>query len=111
VNALVHIRTTIAQYEDTIVGIGGMAQRGQHDATGDDSAHNQRVDAVRSEDHIEIRIHEGADPALGDDYLIRRWRDTGMNVRGYAHPRFERAEDLVVRANFGKSGPECDRSL
>ena len=53
-----------------------MTQRRQHDAAGDHSAQDKCVDAVGPEDHIEIRAHEGADPALGDDDLTRIWRDT-----------------------------------
>jgi hypothetical protein len=49
--------------------------------------------------------------ALGDDYLTRSWRDTRMNLCGYSARRFERAEDLVVRADFRKAGPEGDHNI
>jgi hypothetical protein len=90
---LVAIRAAIADDQQSIVRIGGMAQRREHDAAGDDPRQDQGLDAVGAQYQVEIGPGEGAHPMLGDDDFLGQRRDSRMDLRAFG-PRSECARGL-----------------
>jgi|SRR5277367_4991535 hypothetical protein len=74
---LVAIRAAIADHQQSVVSVGGMAQRREYDTAGDDPRQDQSLDAVGTQYQVEIGRGEGAHPMLGDDDFLGQRRDSG----------------------------------
>ena len=110
---LITIRAAIADDNEAVIGIGGMAHRGKHDAAGRDTGQDQSLAAMGFEDHIEVGSRKSADPVLCHDHLIGLGRDGRMNRRpfvssGKTARGFQPAEQRVSRADLGIARPEAD---
>src|SRR3984893_5838547 len=81
VRFLVAVRAAIADDQQPVVRIGGMAQGREYDAAGGDPRQDQGLDAVGAQYQVEIGPGEGAHPMLGDDDFLGQRRDGGMNLR------------------------------
>src|SRR5437667_4010266 len=71
----VAVETGVGQYHQSVVEVGGLAQRREHDTAGGDAGENERVDVGRAEHDVEIAAGERADPAFGDENVAGGRRD------------------------------------
>ena len=80
---LVAIGAAIADDQQSVVRVGGMAQGREYDAAGDDARQDQGLDAVGAQHHVEIGPCEGAHPMLGHDDFLGQRRDSWMDLRAF----------------------------
>src|ERR1700675_633808 len=110
---LVAVRAAIADDQQSVVRVGGMAQGREYDAAGDDPRQDEGLDAVGAQHQVEIGPGEGAHPMLGDDDLLRQRRDGGMDLRifgtGGEYARgLEPVERCISVADLRIAGAEAD---
>ncbi len=109
----IRIGAAVADDHEAVVGIGGVANRREHDAARGNACEHQRLDAVGAQDHVEVSSDECAHAVLGDDDVAGPRRDLRVNL-GARGPFDEPAgladgrEALVARADLRVAGAEAD---
>jgi hypothetical protein len=110
------IGTAVADDDQPIIQIAGMADGRQHDAAGVDTGEHQRVDAVGAQQCLEVGANEGADAVLDHDRFPRSRRRGRMDRGALASRRqhsvcLHRAKSGVAGADLGMTGPERDDDM
>ena len=77
----VRVRATVFQYHDFVVRIRGVACGRQNDTARRDSGQDDRLDAQRAQNGVQVGIEEGVDAPLRHDDVPRLRRDIRVNLR------------------------------
>jgi diguanylate cyclase (GGDEF)-like protein/PAS domain S-box-containing protein len=115
VHLVVAVRAGVLQHDEAVVEVGGLAERGQHDAAGGQARQDQRVGLGAAQQHVEVRAGERADPSLDDDGLALGGRERGVHLGGrvvlrhrVARVGLERSERGVAVGRLRVAGAEGD---
>ena len=71
VNVAVAVGAAVCEDVDPVIAISGVADGGEHHATGGDAGEDDSVDAPAAELFVEIGGGESANPGLADDDVAR----------------------------------------
>ena len=67
------VRAAIADDDQSIIQIAGVANGRQHDTAGVDADEHQRVDAAGAQQRLQVGAHERADAVLDHDRFPLSW--------------------------------------
>jgi hypothetical protein len=82
VDLLVGIGTAVAQHDEPIVQVGGLAQCRENDATRRDPGQDKGLHALSPQNHVEIAPGEGTDAPLVDHDVPGLGFDRRVDLRG-----------------------------
>ena len=77
----VRVRAGVREHGEAEVEVGGLPQRGEHDAARRDAREHERADAAGAQQHVEVAAGERADAALRDDRLVVAAAERGGDLR------------------------------
>jgi hypothetical protein len=103
------VGAAIADDDQPIIQIAGVANGRQHDAAGVDTGEHQRVDAVGAQQRLQVGANERADAVLDHDRFPLSCRcgrmDRDAFAPGHQHSvRLQHAEHGVTGADLGMAG-------
>src|SRR5262249_38674915 len=114
-NLGVAVGAAVLEHDQTVVGVGGVAQGREHHAAGGDSKHHQSFDVVGAENHVEIGSGEASYSMLDDGDVAGLRCDGGMHLGagfGDESPRLaDRIEVDVARTDLRIARPEVDHDI
>jgi hypothetical protein len=111
----IEVGAAVLYHDKAVICVGSMEQRRKDDAAGCDPEQYERIDVIRSQDHVKIRTDESADPVLDDNDIVPFRSHCGMNRASSTleHPPMsfrvlDCAEQGVARADLREVSTEAN---